>query len=233
MSKTACIVVAAGRGLRMGGKAPKQFRRLDGIPLVSYSLKVLQGVHEIGSIVLVVPAKAVDRSARYFLKRGRFPKILAVVAGGKLRQDSVDIGLAALPEGIKTVLVHDGVRPFISKALVKGLIQALRRHSAVVPACPIADTLKRLSPDGGRVLSTVSRNGLCGVQTPQGFHLSVLQRAIKKAKSGRWRVTDEAMLVEKMGSRVAVIPGDPANLKITRPSDWEFARRWVQVRRLP
>ena len=217
----------------MGGKVPKQFQSLRGYPLVAYSLKVLQRLTEIGSMVLVVPADAVGWAGGMFSKKKGYSKIVAVIAGGVSRQDSVARGLAALPSGTQNVLVHDGVRPFISKTLVKGLVRALKNNFAVVPACPVLDTLKRLTVAGTAVRSTVSRNGLYAVQTPQGFRLSVLQQAFKKAKARHWKVTDEAMLVERLGRRVAVISGDPANLKITRPSDWDFARHWVSARRLP
>jgi 2-C-methyl-D-erythritol 4-phosphate cytidylyltransferase len=143
---------------------------------------------------------------------------LRAVAGGATRQDSVRIGLAALTRGLPLVAVHDVARALVTVALIERVLTAARAAGAALPALPVRDTLKEVSE--GRVVRTVPRESLQGAQTPQIFTRDILARAHGRALDARVEGTDDAFLVEAMGTPVAVVPGDPANLKLTEPSDW-------------
>ncbi|HVF75386.1 MAG TPA: 2-C-methyl-D-erythritol 4-phosphate cytidylyltransferase [Acidimicrobiales bacterium] len=195
------IVVAAGSGSRFGG--PKQFEELEGCRVVDWALAASRSVAD--GVVLVVPADYVDDQA---------PVADVVVAGGATRSDSVRAGLAAVPSDADVLIVHDAARPFAAPALFHAVVAAVRAGAdGAVPGVPVADTIKRVA--AGQVVATLDRDGLMAVQTPQAFAAEVLRRA----HAGRGEGTDDATLVEAAGGRVVVVPGDPANAKITLRSD--------------
>jgi 2-C-methyl-D-erythritol 4-phosphate cytidylyltransferase len=146
-----------------------------------------------------------------------------VVAGGHTRQESVWLALQAAPAAARVILVHDAVRPFLTRALIDALIAAAERDGAAICALPIAETVKRVRD--GLVEATVDREGLWTVQTPQAFRAAVLREAHDKARRDGFVGTDEAMLVERLGHSVRVVPGLPENVKITTPDDLRRARR--------
>jgi 2-C-methyl-D-erythritol 4-phosphate cytidylyltransferase len=150
-------------------------------------------------------------------------KVRAVVAGGPERQESVARGLAAVPATAAWILVHDGVRPCITPALVRRVVDAARVHGAAVAALPVAETLKRGAE--GWVKETVPRDGLWAIQTPQGFRAALLREAHRRAAADRVVGTDDAALVERVGVPVRLVAGLPGNVKITRPEDLPLARR--------
>jgi len=213
------ILVAAGRGDRMGAGRPKAFLALAGEPLLLRSARAFESAPTVGSIVAVVPGDRIE-DARRLLAPIR--KLRAVVAGGERRQDSVLAGLKQVPEGFAgVVLVHDAARPLVEPALVDAVAMAAADAGAALPVLPVVDTLKRVSD--GRVLATVDRSELGAAQTPQGFRLDVLVRAYEQAFREHLTVTDEAMAVERLGEPVVAVAGSPFNRKITTPEDLAWA----------
>lgn len=221
MKSATVIIVAAGRGERFGGNKP--FAMLGGKPILDWSLETFQAHADVGAVILVLPP---GRNGGDF--RRRYPKIHAVVPGGKERQDSVlrGFGWAAAEMG-DVVLIHDGARPFVSADLVGRIIRAAAAGGAAIPVLPVTDTIKRVR-DGG-VVETLDRSELAAVQTPQGFKRGVLAAALDKAVRDGYVGTDEAALAERAGYPVHVVPGDPGNIKITRPEDLKLAEALLHV----
>jgi len=195
------IVVAAGSGSRFGG--PKQFEDLEGRRVVDWALAASRSVAD--GVVLVVPPDHLGDEA---------PVADAVVAGGLTRSGSVRAGLAAVPADADIVIVHDAARPFAAPALFEAVVAAVRAGAdGAVPAVAVNDTIKRVA--GGQVVATLDRNELVAVQTPQAFAVV----ALRQAHAAGGEATDDAALVEAAGGRVVVVPGDPANTKITLRTD--------------
>jgi len=217
------IVVAAGASSRMGG-ADKLLVTVGDRPLLAHAVGALASSPAVGSIVIVTTA---DR--RQALEAGGWLPAdrTTFTEGGDRRQDSVRAGFRALedavpdPDGSRVVLVHDGARPYVPMMLVAEVVAATERHGAAIPVVPVSDTLKRVI--GDRIESTVDRSTLAAAQTPQGVRRSILRSALASdaAADGTW--TDEAALLEACRIAVHVIPGDPANLKVTVPADLERA----------
>jgi 2-C-methyl-D-erythritol 4-phosphate cytidylyltransferase/2-C-methyl-D-erythritol 2,4-cyclodiphosphate synthase len=218
------VVVAAGEGLRAGPGEPKAWRTLGSRPLVRWSVEGLLGA---GARELVVVV-ARDRLSQVDEALAGLEGWKAVT-GGKTRADSVQAGLAALTCGrTQPVLVHDAARPFVTRAHVDRLLQALEVTEGAVPALPVPDTLKR----GDAIVDeTVSREGLFRAQTPQAFRFGRLKAAYRKWPTGL-EPTDDAAVVERAGGTVAMIPGDPMLMKLTYPEDFLMAEQLAASRRL-
>jgi 2-C-methyl-D-erythritol 4-phosphate cytidylyltransferase len=198
--QTWAVVVAAGSGARFGGA--KQFREVGAARLVDRSVQ--RAARSCDGVVVVLPA-GVSWDG---------PPVTAAVRGGATRAESVRSGLAAVPESVDIVLVHDAARPLASDALFAAVIAAVRDGAdGAVPGLAISDTIKRVADD--RVLETISREGLVTVQTPQAFRAGCLRAAHAEGADG----TDDAELVEAVGGTVVVVPGEPTNLKVTSPDD--------------
>ncbi|MBT3924190.1 MAG: 2-C-methyl-D-erythritol 4-phosphate cytidylyltransferase [Nitrospina sp.] len=210
------IIPAGGQGTRMGGTVPKQFQALNGKPILHYTLRALQESDLISSLVLVVPEKELVNARADWLNRP--PVVKQVVVGGEKRQDSVFNGYQALPKNTDIVLVHDGVRPFLSKEMIQETIEVADKFGAAITAIPVNDTLKQVD-NSGMVLRTVEREGLWRVQTPQAFRYDLLGEAFLKAKADSFYGTDEGSLIEYLGQEVRIVDGSEWNLKITRPED--------------
>ena len=217
------IIVAAGASSRMGG-ADKLLAMIGERPLLAHAVDALASSPAVESIVIVTTP---DR--RQVLEGGGWVPgdRTTFVDGGDRRQDSVRAGFRALeetvpdPDGSRVVLVHDGARPFVPATLVAEVVAATERHGAAIPVVPVSDTLKRVVDD--RIEGTVDRSALAAAQTPQGVRRSILRSALASdvAAHGTW--TDEAALLEACRIAVHVVPGDPANLKVTVPADLERA----------
>jgi 2-C-methyl-D-erythritol 4-phosphate cytidylyltransferase len=224
---TAVIVAAAGRGERLGAEVPKALRLLAGEPLVVHAVRSAAAAAEIAYVVVAMPAGD-PGSVRNDLARLVPPDALTVVPGGGTRQESVAAALAALPAEIDVVLVHDAARPLTPPALFEAVAGAVYAgHDAVIPGVPVADTVKQVDA-ASVVVATPDRAVLRAIQTPQGFRRSVLARA--HATAGPGEVTDDAMLVERLGTPVHVVPGDPAAFKITGPLDLLLAEAVLAAR---
>jgi 2-C-methyl-D-erythritol 4-phosphate cytidylyltransferase len=213
------ILVAAGRGERLGAGGPKAFRPLGGQPLLLKAALAFEAAPSVGALVAVVPESEVE-PARELLRPLR--KLRAVVEGGTRRQDSVLQGMKQAPDGFEgVVLVHDAARPFVDVALIDAVARAAAESGAALPVLGIADTVKRVR--GGRVVETLDRSELGAAQTPQGFRFSLLTRAYEEAFRDRVTLTDEAMAVERLGLAVATVEGSALNRKITTPEDMLWA----------
>jgi 2-C-methyl-D-erythritol 4-phosphate cytidylyltransferase len=210
----------------MGRK--KQDIRVGPWPVLRWTVAVLEGTREVQGVVVAVPPEDVGVWRQRL--RG-CPKVRAVVAGGRERQASVARGLAAVPSTVPWILVHDGVRPCISRELVHRVIEATRAHGAALAALPVAETLKRGAE--GWVKETVPRDGLWAIQTPQGFRAELLREAHRRAAADGVLGTDDGALVERLGAPVRLVPGLPGNVKITRPEDVPLARRLLVPPRRP
>jgi 2-C-methyl-D-erythritol 4-phosphate cytidylyltransferase len=213
------ILVAAGRGERMEAERPKAFLDLGGEPLLLRAARAFEAAPSVGRLVAVVP-EAQTETARQLL--APLPKLLAVVAGGERRQDSVLAGLGQVPDGFEgVVLVHDAARPLVDVELIEAVAQQAAATGAALPVLPLVDTVKRVR--GGRVVETLDRAELGGAQTPQGFRCALLREACEAARRSGLAVTDEAMAVERLGHAVYAVPGSKRNRKITTPDDLAWA----------
>jgi 2-C-methyl-D-erythritol 4-phosphate cytidylyltransferase len=217
--KSLAILVAAGRGERMGCERPKAFLPVGGQPMLLRAALAFEAAPVIDAIVAVVPrGELVEASTILTGVR----KLRAVVAGGARRQDSVLEGMKQAPEGFDDiVLVHDAARPLVETALIEAVAAAAARHGAALPVLPLVDTVKRVRE--GLVVETLDRSELAGAQTPQGFRFPVLARAYEAAFRDGATLTDEAAAVERAGRPVAVVAGSPRNRKLTTPEDLAWA----------
>ena len=219
---TWAIVVAGGDGARLGADRPKAFVGLGDRVLLAWSVEMLDEHPAVDGIVLVVPA-GWEEPATLLADDLIAGKVAAAVAGGSTRAASVAAGLAAVPDDADLILVHDAARPFARPELVTRVLEALGQADGAVPGVPVTDTVKRVS--AGVVVETPDRSALVAVQTPQGFRADALRRAYSQPAEVLAAATDCASLVEAAGGRVAVVEGDPANLKVTTPDDLAEARR--------
>jgi 2-C-methyl-D-erythritol 4-phosphate cytidylyltransferase len=215
------ILVAAGRGERLGLDRPKAFAKLGDEPLLAESLRRLEACPWVDGIVLVAPP-GWEEPAILVAEEEGCGKVHACVTGGETRSDSVRAGLAEVPTDALVILVHDAARPLVSDEVVERVLAPLSEGwDGVVPGLPVGDTLKRVGSDGG-VEETVARDGLWAVQTPQAFAADVLRRA----QASDAEATDCAGLVEAAGGRVKVVEGDPRLLKVTSEADLETVAGW-------
>src|SRR5436309_772658 len=204
------ILVAAGRGERLGLDRPKAFANLGDEPLLAEPLRRLEACPWIDAIVLVAPP-GWEEPAILLAEEEGCGKVRACVAGGEERSDSVRAGLAEVPDDALVILVHDAARPLVTDDVVERVLAPLSEGwDGAVPGLPVGDTLKRVGSDGG-VEETVARDGLWAVQTPQAF----VADALRRAHAGDSDATDDAGLVEAAGGRVKVVEGDPRLLKVT------------------
>ena len=218
------VVPAGGTGIRMGGTVPKQFLELNGKPILYYTLKTLQDCGIISELILVVPEKEYDNACTDWL--GKPEIVTKVVVGGEKRQDSVYNGFCELSPQTEIVLVHDGVRPFLSHQMIQESVDAAREYGAAITAIPVNDTIKKVD-DSGLVSKTVDREGLWRVQTPQVFRYELLEEAFKKANSEKFYGTDEGTLIEHLGKPVKIVEGSEQNIKITRPEDLRLGEIFI------
>lgn len=222
------LVVAAGSGSRLGARVPKAFVELAGSTLLEWSCRAMAEAGCVG-VVAVVPREWQDRAGRLL---SGLPVPVAVVPGGERRQDSVAAGLAALggvAEGAGIVLVHDAARPLVPAEVVERVIAAVRGGAvAVVPAIPVVDTLREVTPEGSAIRD---RSGYRCVQTPQGFRVTDLIEAHRQAAEQGLEVTDDASVCEAVGHRVTLVQGDRMAFKITDPFDLDIAEAFAARRR--
>jgi 2-C-methyl-D-erythritol 4-phosphate cytidylyltransferase len=212
------VLLGGGRGERLSRQDPKAFARLDGRTLLERAVSTVEACSRIEGFVVVVPEGWEGRARTIVGPRDR---LADVVAGGETRQDSVRRGLDALPESLDVVICHDVARPMATPRLFDAVIDGLAGADGAVPSLPMADTVKRV--DDGMVAETVARDGLVLVQTPQAFRREAIIAAHRAAEADGFVATDDAALLERAGFRVAVVPGDPTNIKITRPEDLRVA----------
>ncbi len=209
------LIVAAGRGERLGSDRPKALVVLGGRPMLEWSVEALRSVRQVERIVVALPASDLDAA----------PAGVLAVAGGAVRSESVREALSACPLG-DPVVVHDAARPLAPGRLFERALAQLERSGAdaVIAAAPVSDTIKEVGSDGVTVARTLERARLWAVQTPQVFRREALERALMGATdSALAAATDDAWLVEQAGGVVEVVESSPANLKITTPTDLTLA----------
>lgn len=214
----AVILAGAGEGRRMGGQGPKVLLEIGGSTLLERVASTFLAHPAVGEVVAAVPERLVAeaRSRLEALPNVRGARVTAI-PGGATRRESVRLGIAALERSLPYIAVHDVARALIEGTLISRVLDAARTTGAAIPALPLRDTVKEV--DRGRIVRTIPRDRLQGAQTPQIFARDVLARAHARTTETDEGATDDAWLVEAAGLPVAVVPGDPANLKLTEPSD--------------
>lgn len=213
--KCGAVIVAAGSGKRMGGDISKQFLSIGNKPIIVHTVEKFEKLKEIDAIVVVTSLPYIQYVQELKMKFG-WEKV-TIVEGGKERYNSVLNGLYALGKDIETVLIHDGVRPFVTEKNILDIIQKTQQTGACILAVPVKDTIKAVD-ENGIVTGTPDRNTLWLVQTPQGFKFDLLKKAYESIDDFE-SVTDDAMVMEKAGYSVAVVTGSYENIKITTPED--------------
>ncbi|HWQ79530.1 MAG TPA: 2-C-methyl-D-erythritol 4-phosphate cytidylyltransferase [Anaerovoracaceae bacterium] len=218
--KTAVIIAAAGSGKRMGGGIPKQYGRLGGMSILARSVKAFADLKEIHRIMIVTNEDYHGLCRAELSSLGLMAKVSEILPGGQERQDSIYNAVRRLPEDIDLVLVHDGVRPFVSAEVIRRTIETAKTHGAAVAAVPVKDTVK--VAEENQFTKTLDRRLLYSVQTPQGFSRELLIRAYDEAYRKNYYGTDDAYLVERAGEKVFIAKGDYNNIKITTMEDIVF-----------
>jgi len=216
------VLAAAGRGERLGEDRPKAFAKLRGRPLLAESLERLEASGWVDAIVIVAPA-GWEEPAILLAEELACSKVVACVAGGETRAESVRAGAAEVDEDAAVIVVHDAARPALPEEVLERVLTALNEGwEGAVPALPLADTIKRVRD--GQVVETLAREELAAAQTPQAFLAPVLREALAGDLAG---ATDCSALVEARGGRVTTVPGDPRLLKVTDAADLELVAGWL------
>lgn len=235
--KCTAIILAAGQGMRMGGKVQKQYLELLGHPILYYSLAVFQDSPLIDSMLLVTGAAEIPYVQQEIVEKYHFSKVRAVVEGGAERFASVWKGLQALENEMTEeekdgyVFIHDGVRPFVHEEILSRAFDAVKQYHACVVGMPSKDTVK-LADEEGFVAVTPARSLVWSIQTPQVFDFRLAYQAYAQLeRSGRSDVTDDAMIVEAFTeTRVRLVEGSYENIKITTPEDLKIAEAFLKRR---
>src|SRR5271169_5382554 len=235
MSRIAAIIPAAGMGTRMGAETPKQFLELDGTPIVILSLRRIAGCAQVTDIIVATRADEVGRLEERIGKE-KFAQTVRVVKGGDSRQDSVAAALREVSNDTEIVLVHDAVRPFVTPEQVARVIEEARRCEAAILGIPAMDTVKEvkrasLPEDVALITATIPRERVVLAQTPQVFTTKLLKEAFARAEADGVSASDEAGLVERLGREVFVVLGSERNIKITKPTDMELAKFYLERER--
>ncbi len=226
---TLAIIPAAGWGVRMGSDKAKQFLLLDDRPILAVTLSRFQECRAVDGIILVIPEKEIEYCRRKIVEQYNLDKVFKIVKGGQRRQDSVRLGLEAAGKTCRVVVIHDGVRPFVDPELIERVVTETRKHRAVITALPAKETVKELD-ERGFVVRTHDRQNIRLVQTPQAFHFKDIMAAHQQAKEEGWTdITDDALLIERMGIPVKVVQGTEQNIKITTPYDLALARQMIEA----
>ena len=218
------LIPAAGAGRRMGAGTNKQYLELADRPLLARTLDVFEQHSLIDSIILIVSPAEIAYCKEEIVTRGNYRKVMAVIAGGAERQDSVYCGLQACQaDDDDLILIHDGARPLVSAEIIDRVLDSVQQHAACLTAVPVKDTVKVVQDDC--VVATPERATLWLAQTPQAFRYRLIRSAHDRAAEQGVRATDDAQLAEWAGAKVRVVQGEYRNLKITTPEDLEVAER--------
>lgn len=221
------IIAAGGRGLRLGADRPKQFLDLGGRSILEMSIAALAASSRIDEIVIALPAEHLDAESK--ILKSAFKRPLTFVSGGARRQDSVANAFAKTSAKSDVIVIHDAARPFVTDAVIGRAIEGAKGYGAAIAAVAVKDTVKQTgeaNADGSRLIrGTIPRDTVFLAQTPQAFRRDVLSRALLEGES--IDATDEAMLVERLGLPVHVVPGDERNIKITTAEDLAAAKAFT------
>jgi len=217
------IIVAAGKGLRMGANIKKQYLCLQGIPILAHTVMAFDNCEDIDEIIIVLPENNKQYCQKHVINPFKFTKTIHLAQGGKTRQDSVYQGLQLAqtlinPVKENIVIVHDGVRPFVDYNIIKNCINSAVKFGACIPAIKITDTIKQVNSDSF-IYKTINRSALYSAQTPQAFKLKFILSAFEYAVRTDFLGTDDASIIENFGHSVYIIQGSKLNIKITTPED--------------
>lgn len=213
----AVVIVAGGRGSRVGGDELKQFRWVSGKPMLLHSVQKFQARADVCMVVVVLPYEHVGDPPAWLFQCDTERLLLSV--GGRERGDSVRNGLEDVPTDANIVLIHDAARPLVTSATIDAVVTEARLGHGAAPGLFVADTLKRVN-GAGEILETIDREGIVRIQTPQGFPRQMIEAAHARAVEERITVTDDAALFEKFGMNVVLVPGSERAMKITDESDF-------------
>ena len=219
------VIVAAGSASRMGG-IDKVMAPLKGEPMICHTVRAFQTCDAIKEIVIVTREDLIVTISNLCKE---FPKVKAVVAGGKSRQESVGLGLNALSDKVKLAAIHDGARPLVSWQLIDLTVRMAHNYGAAAPAVPVKETVKVV--EGGLVKETPDRSKLRAVQTPQVFDFDLLRGALKQAKLDGAELTDDCSAVERINMTVRIVDGEETNIKVTTPMDLKLAEMLMEDRK--
>ena len=226
--RTVAIIPAGGAGVRLGSSIAKQYLLLDGVPVLARTLKIFQQAKIINEIILVVPEDDLISVKKQLLDKYDLTKVIAIVAGGRQRQDSVRNGLSVITDRCDVVVIHDGVRPLLTEEMISKVVAAAKSDGASSMGVKVKDTVKQTTNSGDLIVATLPRNNLWLTQTPQAFAFDVLQKAYAAAISDKFYGTDDASLVERIGVKVKMIAGSYENIKITTPEDLIIAEAFIK-----
>ena len=227
------IIVAAGKGVRMKDPVRKQYLDLGGRPILAHSLMAFDACDEIESIFLVVPKEDVDYCQKNILPSLELKNKVKIIFGGARRQDSVYNGLQALDKKTSTVVIHDGVRPFIQPEDIAACILGAKDSGACILGIPVSDTLKRVGKSG-IIEKTLDRDDVWLAQTPQAFQYDLIIKAHEKARQDGYGSTDDASLLDRLGINVKMIIGSRSNIKIPPGKIWLLPgqclkQSWIKI----
>ncbi|MFI3321847.1 MAG: 2-C-methyl-D-erythritol 4-phosphate cytidylyltransferase [Rikenellaceae bacterium] len=217
-SKNSVIIVAAGSGSRMGAEVPKQFLLLKEKPILMYTIELFNSISEICEIIVVLSPLQID-NWKQICENFNFSKKHTVVAGGASRTESVKNGLDCMQSGEGVVLIHDGVRPFVSEKMVEDAIKTAQKHRAAVPVVDLIDSIRFVESESENC--AVDRSRYKCVQTPQAFDKELILEAYKV--NGDKEFSDDAAIVESIGAKISFFDGDRKNIKITTVEDLKFS----------
>ena len=229
MSKVTALIPAAGVGKRMGKAVAKQFLLLGDMPMLAHTLLAFQRATEIDEIIPILSEEDMEGCLRDIIEGFHITKVRTLVVGGKERQDSVANGLQKLEKDTAVVLVHDGVRPFVTPEMIKETVDCARKGECVAVGVPVKDTVKEVNAKN-IVVHTLERSRLWAIQTPQAFPVKLIKQAYAEAVRQRAFGTDDSTLVERAGNKVRVLMGSYENIKITTPEDLILAEEILKRR---
>jgi 2-C-methyl-D-erythritol 4-phosphate cytidylyltransferase len=225
MHRVGVVIAAGGAGKRFGGSVPKQFLKVQGVPILERTISLFASLRVVDEIVVVSSLDHVGRVEKLVRRMG-CGKIVSIVPGGRERQDSVWNGLHAFIAKPDIILVHDAARPLVSRKVVEAVVAGAISNGAAVVGVRICDTIK-MEGKKGFYERTLDRKRLWAVQTPQGFRFDLLLKAHKAARRGRYMGTDESSLVERLAIPVRIVEGNQSNIKITTRQDLRLAEMWL------
>jgi 2-C-methyl-D-erythritol 4-phosphate cytidylyltransferase len=228
--KAAAIIPAAGSGERMGSSIKKPYIILQGMPLLSHTLRVFAEAPDIAELIVTVNPGQEDYCRKQVVEGCAIAKPVTVVAGGSRRQDSVRNGLASISGSVDLIMIHDGARPFVTVQMIKDALEITRLKRATTMAVPVKDTAAMVAKDTAVIERTLERDCLYLIQTPQTFERELICEAHRRAWAEGFAGTDDASLVERLGVPVSVIMGSYDNIKITTQEDMLFAEAILKRR---
>jgi len=229
MSRVTVLIPAAGMGKRMGKAVAKQFLPLGDKPMLAHTLLAFQRTAEIDEIIPILSPEDMESCLKDIIEQYHITKVKTLVVGGKERQDSVYNGIQKLEHDAAIVLVHDGVRPFVTHEMIREAVECAGKGQCVAVGVPIKDTIKEVNADR-IILHTFDRSRLWAIQTPQAFPAKTLKRVYEESFAHKIYGTDDATLVERAGIKVRVIMGSYDNIKITTPEDLLLAEEILKRR---